>query len=193
MTNVANRISSSNEVKQTNFLWQQMFAVCEKYKLLPEVDQIIMGNVLRPKRLKRTWNVHQYASVDMTLQIMQSRAGRKENTRIKKWQKCDFSICPIDDCLISHFCHLFVRFRLSDKSKFGIHDRWRKSPSIQWPNISWRSWHMTKYPQWASNHHTKQLGFASIITWPLPPFYHLPAYYWGTHRHTKATGFVAWP
>jgi len=57
-----------------------MFAVCEKYKLFPEVDQIIMGNVSRPKRLKRTWNVHQYASVAMTLQIMQSRAGRKEHT-----------------------------------------------------------------------------------------------------------------
>ena len=30
-------------------------------------------------------------------------------------QKCDFGICPIDDCPISHFCHLSVRFRLSDQ------------------------------------------------------------------------------
>ena len=45
---------------------------------------------------------------------------------------------------------------------------------------------MTKYPQWASNHHNKQLIFASIFTWPLPPLYHLPACYWATHLGQSA-------
>ena len=39
---------------------------------------------------------------------------RKEHTRTKRWQKCDFIICPIDNCPISHFCHLFTILRFSD-------------------------------------------------------------------------------
>ena len=92
---------------------------------LPALSPRDGGRVLFSQRRGRGAGFynHDFEKVDKVLQIMQSRAGRKEHTRIKRWQKCDFSICPIDDCLISHFCHLFVRFRLSDKSKFGIHDR----------------------------------------------------------------------
>ena len=65
-------------------------------------------------------------------------------TGTKRVQKCDFSICHIDDCLISHFCHLFVRFRLSDKSKFGIHDTWRNIRN-EHPTTTISNWYLPPY------------------------------------------------
>ena len=63
MTNVATRMAQKESMRQTKFLRAQMLLVCAEYDLLPEMDQIIKENVLKPKKLKGTWCVAQHAQV----------------------------------------------------------------------------------------------------------------------------------
>ena len=54
-------------------------------------------------KLSRHWQ-------HMCISCGRRRAEADTGQGTKRVQKCDFSICHIDDCLISHFCHLFLGY-----------------------------------------------------------------------------------